>query len=82
MKALRDPEGVEVSRLLAASQIPGKRVLEIGCGSGKLTWLYAGLPRQVVGIDPVASELRQAKADRPGRSGTQSSGYLMQVGRG
>jgi ubiquinone/menaquinone biosynthesis C-methylase UbiE len=65
MKGLRDPEGAEVSRLLAACPFPGKRVLEIGCGSGKLTWLYADQPRQVVGIDPAACELRQAKADRP-----------------
>jgi 2-polyprenyl-3-methyl-5-hydroxy-6-metoxy-1,4-benzoquinol methylase len=65
VEALRDPEGAEVSHLMAACPLPGKRILEIGCGRGKLTWQYAGLPEQIVGIDTDASVLRQAKDDRP-----------------
>ena len=65
MEALRDPEGVELSHLVAACPLPGNRMLEIGCGAGRLTWQYAGLTGQVVGIDPDAFELRQAKDDRP-----------------
>jgi ubiquinone/menaquinone biosynthesis C-methylase UbiE len=64
MKALSDPEGAELSHLIAACQLPGKHVLEIGCGSGKFTWKYAGLPRQVLGIDPSISKLYQANDDR------------------
>jgi ubiquinone/menaquinone biosynthesis C-methylase UbiE len=66
MKALRDPEHNELGRLLAACRFMGKRVLEIGCGSGKLTWQYAGLTRQVVGIDLLASELQLAGTGKPG----------------
>jgi 2-polyprenyl-3-methyl-5-hydroxy-6-metoxy-1,4-benzoquinol methylase len=29
----------------------GQRVLEIGCGSGRLTWRYADQAAHVVGID-------------------------------
>ena len=65
MKAVRDPQGAEARALVAALALLGRRVLEIGCGSGQLTWQYAGLPRRVVGIDPDAAGLRQAKIDRP-----------------
>lgn len=65
MKALRDPECAELNHLIAACQLPGMHILEIGCGNGILTWQYAGLPWKVVGIDPDASRLLQAKADRP-----------------
>ncbi len=65
MKAVRDPEGAEVSHLTAAWPLAGRLVLEIGCGSGQLTWQYAGLPWRVIGLDLDACSLRQAKIDRP-----------------
>jgi 2-polyprenyl-3-methyl-5-hydroxy-6-metoxy-1,4-benzoquinol methylase len=65
MKAECDPEGTELNHLIAVCPLPGKHILEIGCGSGKLTWQYAGLPRQVEGIDPDASVLQEAEVNRP-----------------
>ncbi len=65
MRPQRDPEGAELSHLVAACQPSAKAILEIGSGAGKLTWQYAALPRQVVGIDPVASELRLAQGTAP-----------------
>ncbi len=65
MNPLRDPEGAELSHLVAACLPAGRDLLEIGCGAGTLTWQYAGLPHKVVGIDPAASELRQAKGAGP-----------------
>jgi 2-polyprenyl-3-methyl-5-hydroxy-6-metoxy-1,4-benzoquinol methylase len=62
MKAVRDPEGVEASTLLAACPLAGRQLLEIGCGKGTLTWQVASLPRQVVGIDQDAAALGQAFA--------------------
>ncbi len=62
MRPQRDPEGAELSHLLAACLLPAQSVLEIGCGAGQLTWQYAGLPRRVVGIDPAMSELRLARS--------------------
>lgn len=60
MKPLRDPEGAELSHLLAACELPGARVLEIGCGNGFLTRQYAALPALVAAIDPNAEDLREA----------------------
>jgi len=65
MKALRDPERAELNHLVAACPLPGMHFLEIGCGNGIFTWQYAGLPWQVVGIDPDESDILQAKTDRP-----------------
>ena len=65
MKALRDPERVELNHLITACQLAGKNILEIGCGDGDLTWQYAGLPWQVVGIDPAAADILQASKDAP-----------------
>jgi ubiquinone/menaquinone biosynthesis C-methylase UbiE len=57
MKALRDPEGAEVNHIIRSCKLSGKTVLEIGCGEGKLTRQYAGIPSKVVGIDPGKSDL-------------------------
>lgn len=42
-----------------------KRVLEIGCGEGRLIWKYAPETKQTVGIDPDHDALRVAIIDRP-----------------
>lgn len=64
MRYIHDPEGVEVSHLISACQPNGKKILEIGCGHGTLTFQYAGLPKLVMGIDPDQSELNLAKGDK------------------
>ncbi len=60
-----DPEGTEIRILKQLVDPRGKRVLEIGCGDGRLTWRYASLPKQVTGIDLRADDLRVALIDRP-----------------
>ena len=65
MTVQKDPEGVEQRHLGGLVQFAGKRVLEIGCGDGRLTWKYARLARQVVGIDLDADGLRFASIERP-----------------
>jgi len=48
-----DPDGVETAAFReAAGDLTGKRVLEVGSGDGRLTWLYAGQAGSVTGIDP------------------------------
>ena len=56
----RDPEKNELKHLMAAYRLPGKSVLEIGCGNGILTQQYVHLPCRVIGIDPTSEELRKA----------------------
>jgi 2-polyprenyl-3-methyl-5-hydroxy-6-metoxy-1,4-benzoquinol methylase len=40
-------------------------VLEVGCGNGRLTWLYAPRARSVLGIDPDEEQIALARADMP-----------------
>lgn len=66
MTIQKDPERNEIKFLhqfadFAASQ----RVLEIGCGDGRLTWRYARSVGYVVGIEIERDDLRVATIDRP-----------------
>lgn len=61
----KDPGQNETKHLLQFADFPGKRVLEIGCGEGRLTWRYAAKPATTVGIDPDRDALRVATIDRP-----------------
>lgn len=57
---VRDPEGVEVAYLKGLDGIVGRRVLEIGCGNGRLVRRYARFASSVTGIDPDAGRLVDA----------------------
>ena len=61
----KDPERIEVRRLHDYLNFAGKRVLEVGCGDGRLTWRYASAVRHVTGIDVDRDELRIARIERP-----------------
>jgi len=66
MTTQKDPERSEIKFLhqfadFAASQ----RVLEIGCGDGRLTWRYARSIGYVVGVEIERDDLRVATIDRP-----------------
>ncbi len=63
-----DPEGTETRYVLRCAGLmhPNpRRVLEIGCGDGRLTWRYAAAAAQVLGIDLHEDDLRVALIDRP-----------------
>jgi 2-polyprenyl-3-methyl-5-hydroxy-6-metoxy-1,4-benzoquinol methylase len=40
-------------------------VLEVGSGDGRLTWRYAGLAAEVLGIDPDREAVAVARASTP-----------------
>lgn len=65
MTLQRDPAGSESSYLHKFAKFTGQRVLEIGCGDGRLTWQYAKMAQRVAGIDLQADDLRVAMIDRP-----------------
>ncbi len=65
MSIQKDPERTETKYLHKFADFAVKRVLEIGCGDGRLTWRYAREAKLVVGIDLNADDLRVATIDRP-----------------
>ncbi len=71
MSLQRDPEGFEKKVLHKFAELSNKRVLEVGCGEGRLTFKYAAAPSLTVGFDPDLDALRIARADMPYNLQTQ-----------
>jgi 2-polyprenyl-3-methyl-5-hydroxy-6-metoxy-1,4-benzoquinol methylase len=62
---VKDPEGAEASVLGRTADFTGARVLEVGCGDGRLTWLYAPRAESVLGIDPDEEQIGLARSAMP-----------------
>jgi ubiquinone/menaquinone biosynthesis C-methylase UbiE len=60
-----DPERNETKFLHKYADFARNRVLEIGCGEGRLTWQYGNTPKLTIGIDADHDSLRVATIDRP-----------------
>lgn len=56
---------LELSTVRELVDVAGKRVLEMGCGDGRFTYLYARDAEYVLGIDPIREEIRTARRERP-----------------
>lgn len=65
MGYVKDPDGAEARVLGDVADFSGRRVLEVGCGDGRLTWLYAPRAESVLGIDPDEEQIALARADTP-----------------
>ena len=65
MTIQKDPERNESKFLHAFAEFRDKRVLEVGCGEGRMTWQYARETRSTVGVDLDRDALRVARIDRP-----------------
>jgi 16S rRNA A1518/A1519 N6-dimethyltransferase RsmA/KsgA/DIM1 with predicted DNA glycosylase/AP lyase activity len=61
-----DPQGYEREALLALADFNGRRVLEIGAGDCRLTWLYAHQAASVTAVEPFRPAHERATADLPG----------------
>jgi 16S rRNA A1518/A1519 N6-dimethyltransferase RsmA/KsgA/DIM1 with predicted DNA glycosylase/AP lyase activity len=67
MSIHEDPEGHEAAAFAAAGvSFAGKRVLEIGCGDGRLTKRYAHAATSVIAIDPDADAVARLAESLPG----------------
>ncbi len=64
----KDPEGFERKSLHKFVDFANKRVLEIGCGEGRLTWKYAAASSLTIGFDPDHDALRVARVDAQDKS--------------
>ena len=60
-----DPENNETHALLDMTNFSGQHVLEIGCGDGRVTWLYADKATHVTAIDPSAKLIALARQELP-----------------
>ena len=56
---------LELATVRELTELSGKRVLEVGCGDGRFTYLYAHDAAYVLGIDPIRDEIRKARRQRP-----------------
>jgi 2-polyprenyl-3-methyl-5-hydroxy-6-metoxy-1,4-benzoquinol methylase len=61
-----DPEGHELEALRRAGvDFTGRRVLDVGCGDGRLVWPTAEPARSVLGIDTDEEAIATAIAETP-----------------
>jgi ubiquinone/menaquinone biosynthesis C-methylase UbiE len=66
MRGIRmDPEGVELVTLDRLLPLTGRRLLEIGCGDGRLTAALATRAASVVAIDPDRQAVARARRVLP-----------------
>ncbi len=56
-----DPERREIAQLKRVARWRGARVLDVGCGDGRLSAQLAELGARVVGIDPQPTQIRAAR---------------------
>ena len=55
------PPGLEVRLVQRHADLRGRRILEIGCGRGRLTRQFAHLASTVVAIDPDPARIADAR---------------------
>lgn len=60
-----DPEGAHVAALRRLADFRGKRVLEMGCGEGRLTQAIAAEASHVLAFDPDAESVAAAERALP-----------------
>jgi ubiquinone/menaquinone biosynthesis C-methylase UbiE len=60
-----DPEGREIDALERLAPVDGLRVLELGCGDGRLTFRYARAAASVLAVDPDSERVEQARMTCP-----------------
>jgi 2-polyprenyl-3-methyl-5-hydroxy-6-metoxy-1,4-benzoquinol methylase len=60
-----DPEGHELEALSRIVDLRGLRVLDVGCGDGRLVWRIAPETKTVLGIDVDAELIETARRETP-----------------
>ena len=58
----RDEDGVETAAIAALVPVDGKRVLDVGCGRGRLTTFAASRAAYVYAFDPSPENVASARA--------------------
>ena len=65
MGFVKDSGGAEARVLVSTIDFSGASVLEVGCGDGRLTWLYAPRAASVCGLDPDEEQIALARSATP-----------------
>jgi 2-polyprenyl-3-methyl-5-hydroxy-6-metoxy-1,4-benzoquinol methylase len=62
---LVDPDGVELATIRELVDVRGLRVVDVGCGDGRLTFACARGGADALGIDPDDEAIAKARAETP-----------------
>lgn len=62
---IRDCYKDTLRRILDHTDLKGKRVLEIGCGPGRITQMFIDAPHLIVGVEPEFEAVRQGTKNVP-----------------
>ena len=65
MPLVVDPHGVELATIRELVDLRGQRLLEIGCGNGRLSFACASEGADVFAFDTDEEEIATARADTP-----------------
>ena len=65
MARVLDPEDAHLAALRRLGDFRGKRILELGCGDGRLTAGIAAEAHSVLAFDPDAKDVAQARTSLP-----------------
>jgi predicted RNA methylase len=82
-----DPEGAHLAALRRLADFGGERVLELGCGDGRLTLPVAAEAAYVLAFDPDADAVERARSALPAELADRveyrvASGSEIEVERG
>ena len=76
MTRIVDAESPEFQALGRLATLQGQRVLDIGCGDGRLSLLMADVAQSVIGIDPYAEAVAEARR-RAGSASAAAVSFLL-----
>jgi predicted RNA methylase len=65
MSRVLDPEGAHLAALRRVADFRGRRVIELGCGDGRLTLPVAAEAELVVAFDPDTEAVERARRALP-----------------
>ena len=65
MPLVVDPDGVEIATIRELVELDGRRVVDVGCGDGRISFELARHGADVLGVDPDEESVAQARGDTP-----------------